>query len=106
MVLKVLGATRGDLVKAFLLEYSLLGLSTAAIAVGVGSLAAWIVVTEVMLAEWQFLPGTALLTVIGGTCLTALFGFAGTWLALSQKALQVHQVAELCLISGSINQYT
>ncbi|MDA0261375.1 MAG: FtsX-like permease family protein, partial [Proteobacteria bacterium] len=85
VVLKVLGATRGYLVRAFLLEYVLLGLSTAIIAVGVGSLAGWVVVTEVMRAEWEFLPGTALLTVIGGALLTALFGFAGVWLALGQK---------------------
>ena len=85
VVLKVLGATRGDLVKAFMLEYVLLGLSTAVIAVGVGSLAAWVVVTEVMRSEWEFMPGTALLTVIGGSALTALLGFAGVWLALGQK---------------------
>ena len=85
VVLKVLGATRGDLVKAFLLEYVLLGLSTAIIAVGVGSLAGWVVVTEVMRSEWEFLPGTAALTVIGGSVLTALLGFAGVWLALGQK---------------------
>ena len=85
VVLKVLGATRGYLIRAFLLEYILLGFSTAVIAVGVGSLAGWVVVTEVMRAEWEFLPGTALLTVIGGSALTALLGFAGVWLALGQK---------------------
>ena len=89
VVLKVLGATRGSLISAFLLEYLLLGLSTGVIAVGVGTLASWIVVTEVMRAEWQFLPSTALMTVIGAALLTAVLGFAGTWFALGQKPAPV-----------------
>ena len=89
VVLKVLGATRGSLISAFLLEYLLLGLSTGVIAVGVGTLASWILVTEVMRAEWQFLPSTALTTVIGAALLTAVLGFAGTWFALSQKPAPV-----------------
>ena len=89
VVLKVLGATRAALLRAFLLEYLLLGLATAAIAVAVGSVAAWIVVTEIMRAEWAFLPGTAAATVVGGTLLTAVLGFAGTWLALGQKPAPV-----------------
>ena len=89
VVLKVLGATRSLLLRAFLLEYLLLGLATAAIAVAVGSVAAWIVVTEIMRAEWAFLPGTAAATVVGGTLLTAVLGFAGTWLALGQKPAPV-----------------
>ena len=89
VVLKVLGATRGSLISTFLLEYLLLGLSTGVIAVGVGTLASWVVVTEVMRAEWQFLPSTALTTVIGAALLTTVFGFAGTWFALGQKPAQV-----------------
>ena len=89
VVLKVLGATRSLLLRAFLLEYLLLGLATGAIAVAVGSVAAWIVVTEIMRAEWAFLPGTAAATVVGGTLLTAVLGFAGTWLALGQRPAPV-----------------
>ena len=88
-VLKVLGATRGSLINAYLLEYLLVGLLTGVIAVGVGTFASWIVVADVMRAEWQFLPATALATVIGAALLTAVLGFAGTWLALGQKPAPV-----------------
>jgi len=86
VVLKVLGATRRDLVGAFLLEYGLLGLATAAIASVIGSVAAWLVVTRIMHAEWVFLPLTvAAVAALCGT-ITIGFGLVGTWRALGQKA--------------------
>lgn len=48
VVLKVLGATRGDVGRAFLFEYGLLGLITGVVATAVGTLAAWAVLTQVM----------------------------------------------------------
>jgi putative ABC transport system permease protein len=86
VVLKVLGATRRDLVGAFLLEYGLLGLATAAIASVIGTVAAWLVVTRVMHAEWVFLPLTV--AVVAALCgaITIGFGLVGTWRALGQKA--------------------
>ncbi len=86
VVLKVLGATRRDVSRAFLLEYGLLGLVTAAIAGLVGSLAAYLVLTEVMHMGFTFLPGAVVWTALIATAITLLFGFAGTWRALSQKA--------------------
>jgi putative ABC transport system permease protein len=86
VVLKVLGATRRDLGRAFLFEYGLLGLATAAIAGLLGSLAAWLVLTEVMHMDFTFLPGAVIWTALIATAITLLLGFAGTWRALSQKA--------------------
>src|SRR5690606_4978965 len=54
VVLKVLGATRADVLRAFLIEYGLLGLLTAVVAAIVGTVAAWAVLTEVMAIEWVF----------------------------------------------------
>jgi len=51
VVLKVLGATRADVLKAFVFEYLLLGLATGLIAAVVGALAAYGVVTELMQLE-------------------------------------------------------
>ena len=48
VILKTLGATRARLIAAYALEYSLLGLATALFGVVVGSIAAWLVVTELM----------------------------------------------------------
>jgi putative ABC transport system permease protein len=85
VVLKVLGARRRQVLQAFLLEYGLLGLVTSAIAGVIGSLAAWVVLTQVMEADWRFLPLEVLATACLATAVTLLFGFAGTWRALGHK---------------------
>ena len=48
VVLKVLGATRPMVARAFLLEYGLLGVLTAAVATSIGSLTAYLVLSAVM----------------------------------------------------------
>jgi putative ABC transport system permease protein len=86
VVLKVLGATRRDVTAAFLLEYGLLGLVTAAIAAVVGTAAAWVVMAQVMDGDFVVLPWAILGTALAATAVTLAFGFAGTWRALQQKA--------------------
>ncbi len=86
VVLKVLGATRSSLAQAFLLEYGILGLVTAAIAAAVGTLAAFLVLTEIMQADFVFLPEAVIVTALLATVLTVGCGFLGTWRALGQKA--------------------
>jgi putative ABC transport system permease protein len=86
VVLKVLGATRRSIAQAFLLEYGLLGLVTATIAAVIGTVAAWLVLTEVMRADFVFLPQAVLSTALIATAITVGFGFVGTWRALGQKA--------------------
>ncbi|MGE3781467.1 MAG: ABC transporter permease [Alphaproteobacteria bacterium] len=86
VLLKVLGATPGFVVGMFLVEHLLLGLVTAAIACGVGTLAAWALVTGPMRASWTFLPGPLLLTAAGAVGLTIVLGLAGTWRALGAKS--------------------
>ncbi len=86
VILKVLGATRGDVLRAFLLEYGLLGLLTAVIAGGIGTLAAWAVLRFLMRWEWSFLPSAVLTTALLSTAITLAFGFYGTWRALGQPA--------------------
>ncbi len=85
-MLKVLGATRGDFSRVFVVEYGLLGLVTAAIAALIGSLAAYLLLTQVMRADWVFLPGAVLSIALLATILTLVIGFAGTWKALGAKA--------------------
>ena len=86
VVLKVLGATRRDILAVFLLEYGILGLITALIAALIGSIAAWSVVTWVMDITWRFSPAVVAYTAIGSTLLTLALGFIGTWRVLGQKA--------------------
>ncbi len=85
VVLKVLGATRGRILAAHVLEYGLLGLITAVIAAAIGSLAAWVLVTRVMRADFVFAPGAVAGTVAACLAVTIVFGLFGTWRALGLK---------------------
>ncbi len=86
VILKVLGATRATIGRAFLLEYGLLGGLTAAIAAVLGTTAAYLVITNIMRLDFVFQPWAVVSTAIIATVITLLFGFAGTWRALGQKA--------------------
>jgi putative ABC transport system permease protein len=86
VVLKVLGATRRDVTRAFLIEYGLLGLATAALAAVLGTVAAYLVLTRIMHQDWTFLPTATLSTASLATVLTLAVGYAGTWRALGAKA--------------------
>ncbi len=86
VVFKVLGATRRRIAGTFALEYGLLGLITAAAAVGVGSLSAWGVVKFLMRMDWTWLPWHAATTVAVALAATLVFGLAGSWRILGLKA--------------------
>lgn len=86
VVLKVLGATRGLISGAFLVEYGLLGLATAAVAAVLGAIASFVVVTEVMQLEWTLQPLAILLVLALSLVVTIGVGFLGAWRALGQKA--------------------
>ncbi|PYE89308.1 ABC transporter permease [Phyllobacterium leguminum] len=89
VVLKTLGATRRTLIKAFSLEYLMLGLATAVFALFAGGVAGWYVVARVMQLQAQFLPDVALSTVVIALVLTVGFGLLGTWRVLGHKAASV-----------------
>jgi putative ABC transport system permease protein len=89
VVLKTLGATRRTLIKAFTLEYMLLGLATAVFALFAGGLAAWYVIVRVMTLPPYFQPEIAVMTLIIALVLTVGFGLAGTWRILGQKAAPI-----------------
>ena len=89
VVLKTLGATRGRLIGAYALEYLLLGTATALFGVAAGSVAAWLVVTEVMNLPFAWLPGPALAAAFGALLVTVAFGLIGTFTALSHKPAPV-----------------
>lgn len=86
VVLKVLGASRGAILAAFMIEHGLLGALSALVAGGLGTLAAYFLVTRLMRADWVFLPAPLLWTVVLATLLTLTLGCAGTWRALGAKA--------------------
>jgi len=83
-ILKILGATRGRLAAMFLIEYGLLGASTAAFGAAAGALAAWLVVTRLMHIDFAFDWMGALAAAAGGLAVTVGFGMIGAWRTLSQ----------------------
>lgn len=89
VILKTLGATRPRLVGAYALEYAALGLVTALVAVGAGTIAAYVVVTRVMNLAFAWSAGAALGAVAVALVLTVGFGLIGTWRALGQKPARI-----------------
>lgn len=85
VILKVVGAVRSQILRAYLLEYTLIGLITAAIALGLGSLAGWVVVEKVMEMEFSFLAMPMIFTVVTSLVVTVLFGLASSFRALGIK---------------------
>lgn len=89
VVLKTLGATRGTLIRAFSLEYALIGLATAVFALAAGGVAGWFVVSRIMGLPATFLPEVALTTILVALVLTVGIGLIGTWRVLGHKAAPV-----------------
>ena len=85
VMLKVLGATRGAITRAFLIEHALLGVLSALIAGALGTVAAYFIVSRLMKTDWIFLPAPLLWTVALATLSTLALGFAGTWRALGAE---------------------
>ena len=87
VVMKVLGATRARIAGTFAWEFATLGLATALAALAVGSVAAYLVVRNLMGLSWTFLPTVAIAVALGAMALTLAFGLAGTLAALRQRPL-------------------
>lgn len=89
VLLKVLGATRGQVLRALLIEYGVLAAIVSGLAFAIGTAGGWYVVTQVFDLEWQpdWLP--VLLTVLVGAAVTVLLGLAGSWSSLSARPNRV-----------------
>jgi putative ABC transport system permease protein len=87
--LKTLGATRRTLISAYSWEYGLIGLATAAFALGFGALASWFVTSRIMGLPSDFAPTLAFATLAISLVVTIGIGLAGTWRVLGQKAAPV-----------------
>jgi putative ABC transport system permease protein len=89
VVLKVLGATRREVMAAFLIEFGLLGFAASVVAVIAGTLCAYGLLGLYMRVEFDILVGPALGTVAGAVLAVLVLGLAGTWRALGQKAAPI-----------------
>jgi putative ABC transport system permease protein len=88
VILKLLGATRGQILGAQAMEYAVLAAILAVLALGLGLAGAWYVVTRIF--DFTFAPDPLIvgLTLIGGAGLSFLIGIAGSWPLLSAKPAQ------------------
>jgi putative ABC transport system permease protein len=82
VILKTIGATRRRILTAHLLEYGMLALSTAGFAVILGSLSAWVAVTQVMELDFEFSLAAVLQALIVALSMVLVFGCIGTWVVL------------------------
>ncbi|SMQ65097.1 putative ABC transport system permease protein [Devosia lucknowensis] len=85
VVMKVLGATRRNVIVAFVVEYGVLGLLAAAMGAGLGVTATWAILTFVM--EIPFVPNmmTVAVVIIGAVATTIATGVLTTWSAMSVR---------------------
>ncbi len=88
VLLKTIGASRRYILAAFSLEYLIQGSVAALIAVILGSIASWSIVTALMGWEWSFIGSSALYTVIIGLVISSTLGITGIWRALQHRPLQ------------------
>lgn len=93
VVLKVVGATKGQVMTTYLIEFAVLGAGAGFVAAITGTIAAWAVATFVM--ESNFLPsmGTLVAVVVGGAVAAMALGIAATWTALSTPAARTLRTA-------------
>mgnify|MGYP000961189010 CR=1 FL=1 len=85
MILRTLGAARGLLIRAFLLEFLALGVATSLFAILAGGLAAWLVVTRLMSLDFHLEAGPVLAVAGLGCATTVALGLVATWRVLGEK---------------------
>lgn len=93
VVLKVVGATKGQVMTTYLIEFAALGAAAGFVAAIIGTIAAWAVSEFVM--DWTFRPsmGTLGAVVVGGAIAAMALGIAATWTALSTPAARTLRTA-------------
>ena len=89
VLLKLLGATRGQIALATLAEYGLLAAVVSVLALVLGSTAGWFVITWVFKLDWTPDWPRVLITVGVGAVVTVVLGLAGNWRALSARPASV-----------------
>jgi putative ABC transport system permease protein len=78
VILKTLGATRGQILGTQALEYGLLAAMLALVSLALGSIAAWFVIVRIFAFGWAPDWGVVLATLGGGALLTLGIGLAGS----------------------------
>jgi putative ABC transport system permease protein len=86
-ILKALGGTRRRILLSHLIEYLILALLTSFISFLIGSVAAWLAVTQVMDLEFSYSLRAALEAMGLASLLVVAFGGYGTWRVLKAPTI-------------------
>ncbi|WP_430414183.1 ABC transporter permease [Parasphingorhabdus sp.] len=85
VILKLLGATRAQILSTQAIEYAVLALLLSAVALGLGLFAGWFVITQIFQFNWQPDWAVVLLTLGIGAIVTLGIGLLGSIPILSAK---------------------
>ena len=85
VILKLLGATRAQILTVQAIEYAVLAFLLSAVALGLGLFAGWFVITQIFQFTWQPDWGIVLLTLAIGGIVTLSIGLLGSIPVLSAK---------------------
>jgi putative ABC transport system permease protein len=85
VLLKLLGATRAQVLAAQAIEYGILAGIVALLALGVAAGAGWYVIVRVFTLEWGPDWPTVIATLLGGALLTLVIGLLGALPALRAR---------------------
>jgi putative ABC transport system permease protein len=86
VIFKTLGATRARILRAELLEFGLLGIATALLAVALATFTAWALCKWAFDVEFVFSALAAIETVLLALVFVLVIGAFATWRVLSAKA--------------------
>jgi putative ABC transport system permease protein len=89
VILKTLGAPRSLIVRAFAIEYVLLGAVAGLIGLTLGTVLSWVVVRYVFDLSWSLHPQVLAIGLLLTMLLTLIVGFASTYRILGQRPLAV-----------------
>ena len=89
VILKTLGAPRSLIVRAFAIEYVLLGAVAGLIGLTLGTVLSWVVVRYVFDLSWSIHPQVLGIGLLLTMLLTLIVGFASTYRILGQRPLAV-----------------
>ena len=85
VVAKVLGATRADVLRSYVIEYGLVSAIAAALATALGVTGAWAFATLALGTHFSIDPLLLAMVIAGAMVLTIAVGAATTWSALSAQ---------------------
>ena len=89
VVLKTYGATRRQLIAAYVMEFAVLGLAVAIFSVAIGGLSAWAIMRFVMEMTFEFSLGVAAATALVAMVVTVAAGLATTWRVLGARPARI-----------------